>query len=62
MTIGRGNLDTDVYKGKRIGRHSEMTAINKTRREASTDPSFTALRRNQDCCHLEFIAFRTERQ
>ena len=37
VLIRRGNLDTDIYRGKMMGRLREKTAINKPKREASEE-------------------------
>ena len=53
-------MDTDTHTHTHthgrtmMGRHKEKVATYKPRRKAEADPSFTALRRNQPCQHLDF--------
>lgn len=46
------NLDRDTYRGKRMYRHREKTAIHKPKREGWNRFCLAALRKDQPCQRL----------
>ena len=63
--IKRENLDTETHiEGRQYEDTGGKTTIYHQREKPGTDPSLTAVRRNQPCQHLDLrlLASRTVRQ